>query len=161
MQGGGRGRGRPGNPLDTNANQYGQTISQKGSSSSRRGWWVVLALWGSVCGLYSLKCINKLKRDRACKSEREGEGDRHCFAWFVDVTLRSFQSGANCNLISNPASGATSSMAIICCKYSLTRTHTHTSTRCVYIGIITHTSRWPGQHFNFWYRSDSRGRGSR
>lgn len=81
------------------------------------------------------------------------------------LTFRSFQTApnANCNLISNPASGARSSMAIICCKYSLTLTNTHTRTlwieHCVYIGIITHTSRWPGQHFNFGIKYDAmRGR---
>lgn len=58
-----RGRGKGvGNPLDTNANQYGQTISQTdrqaGSGAGRRAVGLTVSTWGS------LKCINKLKRER-------------------------------------------------------------------------------------------------
>lgn len=62
-----RGRGEGvGNPLDTNANQYRQTISQidrqagrqAGSGAGRRAVGLTVSTWGS------LKCINKLKRQR-------------------------------------------------------------------------------------------------
>lgn len=135
--------------------------NQSGRQAGRRAVGLTGSTWGS------LKCINNLNRERGNVGNVGGE----LGSWWTGtasldlLTFRSFQTApnANCNLISNPASGARSSMAIICCKYSLTLANTHTRTlwieHCVYIGIITHTSRWPGQHFNFGIKYDAmRGR---
>lgn len=53
-----KGREGVGNPLDTNANQYGQTISQAGRQAGRRAVGLTGSTWGS------LKCINKLNREQ-------------------------------------------------------------------------------------------------
>lgn len=52
-----------GNPLDTHANQYGQTISQSGGKAGRRAVGLTGSTWGS------LKCINKLKREKGERGE--------------------------------------------------------------------------------------------
>lgn len=104
-----------------------QSVRQAGrQAGGQEGSGLTGSTWGS------LKCINKLNRERG----NEGSVGGELGSWWTGtasldlLTFRSFQTApnANCNLISNPASGARSSMAIICCKYSLTLTNTHTHT---------------------------------